>query len=124
MPLDLRVGGALVLLFGMLASRITQLTRDDVIEDGQATWLAIDGHRLMLPQSWRASSASCVTRTSRGGHSAAWESRCYGSSPARARPARPWTSSSASVSTAMASTPMPGATPPASRWLLSFLLQS
>jgi hypothetical protein len=49
MPLDLRVGGALVLLFGMLISRITQLTRDDVIEDGQATYLAIDGHRLMLP---------------------------------------------------------------------------
>jgi hypothetical protein len=49
MPLDLRVGGALVLLFGMLVSRITQLTRDDVIEDGRATWLAIDGHRLMLP---------------------------------------------------------------------------
>ena len=33
----------------MLVSRITQLTKDDVIEDGQATWLAIDGHRLMLP---------------------------------------------------------------------------
>jgi hypothetical protein len=49
MPLDLRVGGTLVLLFGMLISRITQLTKDDVNEDGQATWLAIDGHRLMLP---------------------------------------------------------------------------
>ena len=49
MPLDLRAAGALVLLFGMLISRITQLTRDDVIEDGQTTWLAIDGHRLMLP---------------------------------------------------------------------------
>jgi len=49
MPLDLRVGGALVLLFGMLVSRITQLTKDDVIEDGRAVWLAIDGHRLMLP---------------------------------------------------------------------------
>ncbi len=49
MPLDLRVGGALVLLFGMLVSRITQLAKDDVIEDGQATCLAIDGHRLMLP---------------------------------------------------------------------------
>jgi hypothetical protein len=33
----------------MLVSRITQLTKDDVIEDSQATWLAIDGHRLMLP---------------------------------------------------------------------------
>ena len=49
MPLDLRVGGALVLLLGMLVSRITQLTRDDVSEDGQATYFAIDGHRLMLP---------------------------------------------------------------------------
>ncbi len=48
MPLDLRVGGALVLLFGMLVSRITQLTKDDVTEDGQGTWLAIDEHRLML----------------------------------------------------------------------------
>ena len=48
MPLDLRVGGALVLLFGMLVSRITQLTKNDVIESGQATCLAIDGHRLML----------------------------------------------------------------------------
>jgi len=49
MPLDLRVGGALVLLFGMLVSRITQLTKDDVIEDGQATCLAIGAHRLILP---------------------------------------------------------------------------
>ena len=49
MPLDLRVGGALVLLFGMLVSRITQLTKDNVVENGQATCLAIDGHRLMLP---------------------------------------------------------------------------
>ncbi|HUY44350.1 MAG TPA: hypothetical protein VMV92_01285 [Streptosporangiaceae bacterium] len=49
MPLDLRAGGALVLLFGMLVSRITQLTKDDVIDDGQVTCLAIDGHRLMLP---------------------------------------------------------------------------
>jgi hypothetical protein len=49
MPLDLRAGGALVLLFGMLVSRITQLTKDDVVEDGQATYLAVDGHRLMLP---------------------------------------------------------------------------
>jgi hypothetical protein len=33
----------------MLVSRITQRTTNDVIEDGQATCLAIDGHRLMLP---------------------------------------------------------------------------
>jgi hypothetical protein len=31
------------LLFGMLVSRITQLTKNEVIEDGRATWLAIDG---------------------------------------------------------------------------------
>jgi hypothetical protein len=37
----------------MLVSRITQLTKDDVIEDGQATWLAIDGHRLMPPRLGR-----------------------------------------------------------------------
>jgi hypothetical protein len=49
MPIDLRVGGGLVLLFGMLVSRITQLTKDDVIEDGQATCLSVDGHRLNLP---------------------------------------------------------------------------
>jgi hypothetical protein len=35
----------------MLVSRITQLTRDDVIEDNRATWLVIDGHRLILPAS-------------------------------------------------------------------------
>lgn len=97
----------------MLVSRITQLTKDDVIEDGQATWMAIDGHRLMLPPNWRTSSASYATRASRDGHSAAWERRCHGSSLARVQRARPWTSSSESVSTAMASTPMPGATPPA-----------
>lgn len=33
----------------MLVSRIVQLTKDDVIEDGQATYLSVDGHRLMLP---------------------------------------------------------------------------
>jgi hypothetical protein len=49
MPLDLRVGGALVLLFGMLVSRVTQLTKDDVTDDGQAACLAVDGHRLLLP---------------------------------------------------------------------------
>lgn len=42
MPLDLRVGGALVLLFGLLASRVMQLTRKDVIDDGEVTYLDID----------------------------------------------------------------------------------
>ena len=51
------------MLFGMLVSRITQLTKNDVIEDSRATWLAIDAHagrnsaRLawlqnFLPLSW------------------------------------------------------------------------
>ena len=51
MPLDLRVGGALVLLFGMLVSRITQLTKDDVIEDNRATWR---WPLSFLPRSWLA----------------------------------------------------------------------
>jgi len=33
----------------LLVSRIIQLTKNDVIEDSRATWLAIDGRRLMLP---------------------------------------------------------------------------
>jgi hypothetical protein len=49
MPLDLRVGGALVLLFEMLVSRIIQLTKDDVIEGGQTTCLSVDGYRFTLP---------------------------------------------------------------------------
>jgi hypothetical protein len=116
MPLDLRVGGALVLLFGMLVSRITQLTKDDVIEDGQGTCLAIDGHRLMLPPR-----LADLVRRLRDQDEPRWTlgrlgSPRRGSSQARARPARPWTSCSASASTATASTPTPAATPPASPW--------
>ena len=112
MPLDLRVGGALVLLFGMLVSRITQLTKDDVIEDSRATRLAIDGHRLMLPAR-----LARLVRQLRDQEEPRWTlgrlgPRCHGSSPARVQRARPWTSSSASVCTAMASTRVPGATPP------------
>jgi hypothetical protein len=102
MPLDLRVGGALVLLFGMLVSRITQLTKDDVIEDSQATWLPSTVIASCCPPGWPTSSASSATRTSSGGHSAAWEPGRHGSSLARARHVRPWTSSSASVSASTA----------------------
>lgn len=49
MPLDLRVGGALILLFGLLASRVMQLFKNDVIDDGEVIYLDIDSHRLMLP---------------------------------------------------------------------------
>jgi hypothetical protein len=57
MPLDLLMGGALVLLFGMLVNRITQLTKDDVIEDSQA-YLAV--HR----RSSRHAAAQAGTRMS------------------------------------------------------------
>jgi hypothetical protein len=61
-------------------------------------------------RNWRILSASCATKSSHGGHSVAWKPRCHGFSLARVQPVHPWTSSSASVSTAMASTPVPGAT--------------
>jgi hypothetical protein len=104
MPSDLRVGRALVLLFGMLVSRITQLTRDDVIEDSRAIWLAIDGHRLMLPVR-----LARLVRQLRDQDEPRWTlgrvgTPCHGSSPARVQPAWPWTSSSASVSASTAST--------------------
>jgi hypothetical protein len=71
MPLDLRVGGALVLLFGMLVSRITQLTKDDVIEDGQAAYLAIAGTTLRCRHGCRVWSSICVTTMNSIGHSPA-----------------------------------------------------
>jgi hypothetical protein len=83
--LDLRVGGALVLLFGMLVSRLTQLTKDDVIEDGQATYLAIDEHRLMLPP--RLAGLVCHLR---GQHEPRWTLGRLGTPipwSSRARPA-------------------------------------
>jgi hypothetical protein len=109
------------LLFGMLVSRITQLTKDDVIEDSQATWLAIDGHRLMLP----ARLAHLVRRL-RDQNEQRWTLGRLGTPvpwlfPGQSPPAQPWTSSSASVCNAMASTLMPGATPPALHWLQNFL---
>ena len=97
MPLDLRARGALVLLFGMLVSRITRLTKDDVTADGQATCLAIDGHRLMLPPRLAHLVRQLRDQDEPRGLSAAWEPRCRGSSLARARLARPWTSSSESA---------------------------
>ena len=100
MPLDLRAGGALVLLFGMLVSRVTQLTKDDLIEEGRVANLAIDGHRLMLPPR-----LASLVRQLRDQALAAVDS---GSSrelpspwlfPGQTRHARPWTSSSAPGST-------------------------
>lgn len=48
-PLDLRVGGALILLFGILVSRLMRLAKSDVIDGGTHTYLNIDGHHLALP---------------------------------------------------------------------------
>jgi hypothetical protein len=76
-----------VLLFGMLISRITQLTKDDVIEGGQATWRPSTATASCCHRGWRTSSASYVVRMSHDGRSAAREPRCHGSSPARAQPA-------------------------------------
>ncbi|HEX9542545.1 MAG TPA: hypothetical protein VGA04_30845 [Streptosporangiaceae bacterium] len=89
MPLDLRVGGALVLLFGLLVSRVMQLTRNDVSDDGEVTYLDIDTYRLMLPPGSPASPASSVTRTISDGHSPASEPPRRGCSPGRARLAPP-----------------------------------
>ena len=86
----------------------------------QATWLAIDGHRLMLPARLAHLVRQLLDRTSSGGHSVAWEPRCRGSSLARVQHARLWTSSSASGSASTASTRMPGATPPALPWPQNF----
>lgn len=48
-PLELRVAGALMLLFGMLLTRVLHLRFTDVINDDHDTYLHIDGHRLLLP---------------------------------------------------------------------------
>ncbi|MCW6005362.1 hypothetical protein K1W54_12325 [Micromonospora sp. CPCC 205371] len=48
-PLELRVAGILVLLFGLLASRVRQLRKSDVIDRAGTTMLIIDGHELHLP---------------------------------------------------------------------------
>lgn len=49
MPLDLRVAGTLVLVYGLTLSRIAYLTLEDVTHfDGQ-TWLHHHGYRLPLP---------------------------------------------------------------------------
>ena len=48
-PLELRVVGILVLLFGLLASRVRQLKKADVIDRDGTTMLIIDGHELHLP---------------------------------------------------------------------------
>jgi hypothetical protein len=84
MPLDLRVEGALVLLSGMLVSWITQLTKDDVIEDGQATYLAIAGHRLTLPPQ-----LASLVRQLRGQDEQRWTRKAVDVYPAAKHQRRP-----------------------------------
>ena len=49
MPLEGRVAGTLLLLFGIPVSRLTQLTVDDVNNSATGTLLRIGTHRLQLP---------------------------------------------------------------------------
>jgi integrase len=67
MPLDLRVGGALILLFGLLVSRVMQLTKNDVVDDGGVTYLEINTHRLMLPPQ-----LACLVRQFRDQNDERW----------------------------------------------------
>jgi hypothetical protein len=73
----------------MLVSRITQLTKDDVIEYGQATCLSVDGHCLILPPR-----LADLVRQLRDQDEPRWTLGRLGTPapwlfPARARPARP-----------------------------------
>jgi len=104
-PLDLRVAGALVLLFGLLVSRVMQLSKNDVFDDGDLTYLDIDTHRLMLPPRLAELLASSVTGTTSDGQLLASEPLCRGCSPADpgspsplTYPPRSWPTSPASAS--------------------------
>lgn len=81
--------GALVLLFGMLVSRITQLTKDDVIEDGQATCLSIGGYRFILPPRLAVLLSQLTDQDEPRWTLGRMGTPLRGYSWARARPARP-----------------------------------
>lgn len=49
LPADVAAAGALILLFGLMATRIARLKTSDVIDDGATVFLNINGHRLQLP---------------------------------------------------------------------------
>lgn len=49
MPLDLRVSGALVLVYGLPLSKIAYLTRDDITRHDGQTWLRHHGRQILLP---------------------------------------------------------------------------
>ena len=49
MPLDLRVVGALVLVYGLPLSKIAYLTRNDITRHDGQTWLRHHGRQILLP---------------------------------------------------------------------------
>lgn len=49
LPVPVRVGGALILLFGLRGTLVTHLARTDVHDDGDRVRLAIGSHKLELP---------------------------------------------------------------------------
>ena len=49
MPLDLRVAGVLVLVYGLPLSKIAYLTRDDITRHHGQTWLRHHGRQMLLP---------------------------------------------------------------------------
>lgn len=63
LPPDLRLAGALILLFGLLLTRVLSITRSDIIERDGNTLLLIDGHELLLPPRVAALVDALVHRT-------------------------------------------------------------
>jgi hypothetical protein len=55
------------LLFGLLVSRVMQLTKNDVVDDGGVTYLEINTHRLMLPPQ-----LACLVRQFRDQNDERW----------------------------------------------------
>src|SRR5207244_10393186 len=49
MPLEVKVAGGLILLYGVRVSKIHALTADRLSRDGQGTYLAIDSVPVLLP---------------------------------------------------------------------------
>jgi hypothetical protein len=76
LPMPVRAGGALVLLYGLPVSRVTTLCHNDIHTDTkQRTWLQVGNHRLRLPpalatlvlaQRDHATGVSVIARTHPG----------------------------------------------------------
>lgn len=48
-PLDLRAAAILVMLYGLLLSRVLRFTADDIIQRDRHVFLQVEGHELLLP---------------------------------------------------------------------------